>query len=380
MSTPDDQPTTKKPYRTTKTEQQRAQADALFLSLGDGAIVTDKKGNIERVNKIALKILGYKKDELVGEWLPGLLVEMDEDGHITAPLERQLTKALLTGKPVSGKVFYQTERQKQPLPVASTVSPVVLNDKPVGTITVFRDISVEHEIDKMKSEFISIASHQLRTPLTAIKTYAHLLADGYTGALNQDQQDFLSEIITSADTMNELISILLNVSRIELGKFKIEPKQVSLSTLLGRLVKEHKPYAAEKSIEFKFDAPKKAIVTATDPFLVREVYANLISNAIKYTPPNGEVTVCLSEAEDHILFYVKDNGMGIPSGERDKIFTKFYRAPNAVQQETDGTGLGLYLIKLITDTLGAKVWFKSHEEKGSTFYFSLPKTVGKLSK
>lgn len=352
-------------------KQEHVQADALFASIGDGAIATNKDGKIQRVNAVALRILGYKKKDLINKWLPGILIEQDEDGNIIDPMERHLTRSFLTGKPISGKVFYQ-RKDHTAFPASVTISPIILNDKPVGSITVFRDISIEHEIDRMKSEFISIASHQLRTPLTAIKTYTHLLLDGYTGQLNQDQREFLNEIIDSANTMNELITNLLNVSRIELGKFKIDTQNITLNRLVERVVVESQPWAAEKNVDLSFMRPEKTYTVESDRFLLREVFVNLISNAIKYTPEHGKIIVRLDRKPRAVVFSVTDSGMGIPADVGDKIFSKFYRAPNAVRQETDGTGLGLYLIKLIAGALGARVWFESVEAKGSTFYFSVP--------
>lgn len=353
-------------------ERQMAQADALFLSIGDGVISTDDEGKIQRINKPAAEMLGYKKNELEGKWLPKIITEQDEDGNPIDPLDRQITRAFLTGKPISGKVFYKTKR-RDTFAAAVNVSPTMLEDGPVGLVIVFRDITLEHEVDKMKSEFISIASHQLRTPLTAIKTYSHLIYDGYAGPIKDDQKDFLEQIINSTDTMNELITNLLNVSRIELGKFKLEVIELSLVNKLESVISELKPAANEKKVKIIFEKPDSDAVVRTDRFLAREVFTNLISNAIKYTHEGDTIRVSLEDKEDAYRFSVSDNGMGIPLAAQRKIFTKFYRAPNAIAQESDGTGLGLYLIRLIAEALKAKVWFISAEGKGSTFYFSLPK-------
>lgn len=352
-------------------ERQMAQADALFLSIGDGVISTDDEGKIQRVNRPAAEMLGYKKSELIGKWLPKVITEQDEEGNPIDPIDRQITKAFLTGKPASGKVFYKTKR-RDTFAASVNVSPTILDDKPVGLVIVFRDITMEHEVDKMKSEFISIASHQLRTPLTAIKTYSHLLNDGYAGPIGEGHKGFLEQIINSTDTMNELITNLLNVSRIELGKFKLEIVEVSLIKKIERIISELKPSAEEKNIEIVFEKPDSEASIKTDKFLAREVFVNLISNAIKYTHEGDTITVRLEEKDNKCIFSVSDNGMGIPLSAQRKIFTKFYRAPNAISHESDGTGLGLYLIQLIAQALNSKVWFISTEGKGSTFYFSLP--------
>lgn len=361
-------------------EQERAQADALFLSIGDGAIATDADGKINRINDAALEILGYKREDLMGKWFPKTIVSVDKNGDRIATIDRPITKAFLTGKPVSAAIYYLT-KQKTKLPVYITVSPILLNDRPIGAIEVFRDITHEHEVDRMKSEFISIASHQLRTPLTAINTYARMLDGGYVGKLNKEQQDFVRTIITSVTRMNELITALLDISRIESGSLQLKLSKLDYTTIVKAIVAEVAAEAEKKNIRVTVDVPDKPVVVKTDPVLLPEICANLVSNSLKYTPAGGKITVKLKEtAKKQAVLSVKDTGYGIPKETQYRVFTKFYRGENIVRRETSGTGLGLYLVKLIADTMGGKVWFKSESDKGSTFYFSLPLSPRELSR
>jgi PAS domain S-box-containing protein len=367
-----------KPDLSQLTAEERAKTDAIFTSIGDGAIVTDEFGKITRINPAALKILGFKESEMLGEWFPNVIVLIDEDGKTVSLIDRPITRAFLTGQTVSERAYYRTRKGHQ-LPVSVTVSPIIHNDRPIGAIEVFRDITLEYEIDRMKSEFISLASHQLRTPLSAIKTYAHMLIDGYMGDVTAEQRRSLSTIIGASNRMNELISTLLNITRIESGSISVQPKLLNVKKLAEEAVKELEYTAKSRTIDLKLVESTGDFTVRTDSLISKEIISNLTSNAIKYTPDGGTVTLKLSEKASGVVLSVHDTGLGIPKAAQAQIFTKFFRAPNVVKLETSGTGLGLYLVKGLADRLNGKVWFKSEEHKGSTFYLSLPRDPNKPS-
>jgi PAS domain S-box-containing protein len=339
--------------------------------LGDGAIATDQDGRINRVNKVALDILGLTEKEVLGKWFPNTVISVNEMGEPVSSLERPITRAFITGKAVSEYTFFKTKTNPR-LPVSVTVSPIMLNDKPIGAIKVFRDISKEHEVDRMKSEFISIASHQLRTPLSAINTYAQMLYSGYAGDLTEDQKSFMRVVLSSIERMNELINTLLDISRIESGTLRINPTALHYQDVITAIVREQKGAAYEKGILVSLKLPIEPLLVMADLLLLKEVCANLLSNAIKYTPPGGKITVTLRAKNENAILTIKDTGYGIPEESQRFLFTKFFRASNVLQKETVGTGLGLYMVKLISEGIGGKVWFKSKEGQGSTFYFSIP--------
>lgn len=348
-----------------------AQADALFSSIGDGAVATDEFGRITKINQAGLNILGYKEKDIIGEWFPKALQAFDETGHPIKLMDRPITRAFLTGKPVVERTLYKL-KDGSLLPVSCTVSPLVLSGRPIGAIELFRDITEEYEIDRMKSDFISLASHQLRTPLSAIKTYSHMLLDGFMGNVSPEQRKALRTIVSASNRMNELISTLLNVSRIETGNIMVSAKKINLNHIIEEVFKELALTADNKQINLEYHLPGTPLIIKGDNLIVKEVIINLVSNAIKYSTEGGNVKVQTRKGSRNVLIMVKDNGMGIPKSAREQVFSKFYRAQNVVRHETSGTGLGLYLVKGLVETLGGKIWFESIENKGSTFYVQLP--------
>jgi PAS domain S-box-containing protein len=353
-----------------------AESEALFTSIGDGAIATDEYGRIVRINPAGLDILEYREEELLGEWFPKVIIALDDNLSPLSLIDRPITQAFLTGKPVSERMLYRTKTGLY-RPVAITVSPILLKDRPIGAIEVFRDITAEENVDRMKSEFISLASHQLRTPLSAVKTYTHMLMEGYMGDIVPAQKKALRTILSASNRMNELVNMLLNVTRVESGSLAISSKPHSMQRLAEEVLREMELAASEKSIVLKLELPKAACTVRTDNLLAKEILINLLTNAVKYTPDGGEVILKLVNRADSVVFSVSDTGIGIPAYSQEHIFTKFFRAQNVVKRETTGTGLGLYLVKGLAEALGGKVWFTSQENVGSKFYFSLPKKVTK---
>jgi PAS domain S-box-containing protein len=240
-----DSPKTKK--STHSVQNADAVAEAMFNSIGDGAIATDEFGRITRVNPMAQRLLGFNESELVGEWFPKKIIAIADDGIPLSLIERPITRAFLTGKTISVKMHYKTKKNDI-LPVSVSVSPILLGAKPIGAIEVFRDVTLEEEVDRMKSEFISLASHQLRTPLSAIKTYSHMLVDGYMGDINTAQRKSLRTIIAASNRMNELISTLLNITRIESGTIAVTPKNSRIDKLSEEVIKELTLAANDKDI------------------------------------------------------------------------------------------------------------------------------------
>lgn len=362
----------KAPSRANAPTHDSVRLEALLASIGEGIIATDETGAITRVNQAALDLLGVRRSRIMHRHFLQAVTAVHDNGSPVDPIERPIVKAFQTGKTVHARMLYQ-RYDGSLLPVHVTVSPIIYNRRPVGAIEVFRDLTAEIENDKLKSDFISIASHQLRTPLSAINMYTRMLQGGMAGELSEAQQPYVDAVLQSVERMNALIDTLLNITRIEAGGISIKIQTVHPEVLSQEMLSEFIPSAQEKSITLTHDIPSHVTPLRTDGLLVKEVCANLLSNALKYTPKGGTVHFELSETEAEVRWMVHDTGYGIPAGEQKNIFLKFFRAENITQKDVSGTGLGLYLIKNIVESLGGELWFDSVENQGSTFYFSLPK-------
>ncbi len=230
------------------------------------------------------------------------------------------------------------------------------------------------KLDETKDEFISMASHQLRTPLTSVKGYLSMVLEGDTGPLKPQQEQLLKQSYLSSQRMVNLIADLLNLSRLNTGKFVIDAQPTDLRVIVDQEVSQLKESARAKSITMQWNAPTTFSLLSLDEGKMHQVVMNFIDNAIYYTPENGTILVTLTETEQAVEFRVKDSGIGVPRDQHRHLFTKFYRAENARRMRPDGTGLGLYMAKKVVVTQGGSIIFESQEGKGSTFGFRFSKT------
>jgi signal transduction histidine kinase len=228
-------------------------------------------------------------------------------------------------------------------------------------------------LDQTKDEFISMASHQLRTPLTSVKGYMSMVLEGDAGKISNPQKELLNQAFVSSQQMVYLIADLLNVSRLKTGKFVIEAAPTNLSDVVEGEISQLKELAKSKKLSLDFKKPKKFPVLMLDETKIRQVIMNFADNAIYYTPSGGKIDIELKEDKSNIYFMVKDNGLGVPKNEQSRLFTKFYRAKNARKARPDGTGLGLFMAKKVINAQGGGLLFKSVEGKGSTFGFTFKK-------
>lgn len=355
----------------------KAKDDALLASIGDGMVATDKDGKIIAMNETAEEMLGYTNVSVIGKKFYDVLRNKDTEGKLVPIAKRPISVALSIGKKVVTSAvtpaYYYIRKDGTEFPVALTVTPVISGGKTIGVIDIFRDITKERDIDKAKTEFVSLASHQLRTPLSVIGWYSEMLLTGDAGKLSGKQKEYLDEIYKGNRRMVNLVNALLNVSRLELGTFTVEPTPTNIISVIESVIKEQNLQVDEKKIAFSTSFAKNVPVIQSDPKLLRIVFQNLLSNAIKYTPSGGKIGISVSlEGKKNVLFAISDNGIGIPKSQQAEIFTKLFRADNARKKDTEGTGLGLYIVKSIVDHAEGKVWFESKEDKGSTFYVTLP--------
>jgi signal transduction histidine kinase len=294
---------------------------------------------------------------------------------------------LLLGDKLSGDIYSSQDLKLLEI-IGKELAVAILNAKAYAEIQEFNltlQARVEHatnrlrvanrhlkELDRAKDEFISMASHQLRTPLTTIKGYLSMMLEGDAGKLTSAQKEFVNYAFGSSERMVNLISDLLNVSRLSAGRFLIQTKPTDMVQMIDDEVRQLSQHASAKGIKLIFERPLRPLPPAQiDDNKTRQVVMNFIDNAIYYTQA-GEVRVVLGQTGDRVRFEVHDTGIGVPEDARKKLFTKFYRAGNAQVLRPDGTGLGLYLAKRVVQDQGGTIIFSSVEGKGSTFGFELP--------
>jgi PAS domain S-box-containing protein len=360
--------------------EARARQASMLENIGDGVIGVNDGGLIVFINHAAAEMLGYQDAELLGKQYMHTIKMIDEKGHEVDIQNRPIRNAIFNKQKITDIDNCYIRKDGLKLPVSLTASPVMIERTIIGGVVVFRDITKEKEVDRMKTEFISLASHQLRTPLSAMKWFSELLLEGDVGELQPEQKDIVNNIYQSNERMIDLVNSLLNISRIESGRIIIDPKPTDLRQLVEEVKTEIDKRLLDKNIKLIINTHQQLPKINIDPKLIRHVYMNLLTNSIKYTRKNGEIIVMISKKDDQVISQVSDNGYGIPKPQQDKIFQKFFRADNIVKIETDGTGLGLYLTKAIVESSGGKIWFRSQENKGTTFWFSLPLAGSKPKK
>jgi PAS domain S-box-containing protein len=249
------------------------------------------------------------------------------------------------------------------------------DQKPLRLIGSMLDITQQKELERAKDRFISLVSHQLRTSLTSMRLLAEMLANGQPDSLTAAQQDYVQQIECSTERMINLVNEILDLSNIESGRLHMRMSDTDINTLIQSQIDEVAPLGTERGIKVVFKPDPKIRKVVADPTLFSQIVHNLITNAIRYTlKENASVHVTFRRTEKEYLLTVQDEGIGVPKEAWPRLFTSFYRANNAIKTHGDGSGLGLYLAKLILDMTGGKIWFESEEGKGSTFYVSLPLT------
>ncbi|MCD4705252.1 PAS domain-containing sensor histidine kinase, partial [bacterium] len=328
----------------------------------------DAQGQYTYVTDSVEKVLGYKSSEVIGK-TPFDLMDEKEAQRVSEEFKKIVQKKL----PIKDLVNLSIHKDGSKIYLQTNGMPIIGKDGSfLGYRGVDKDITREYQIDKAKTEFVSLASHQLRTPLSSINWYAEMLLAGDAGELNREQKGYLEEIYFGNQRMVKLVNALLNVSRLELGTFMVRPKLVNICYLADIVIKELQPRIKARNIKFikKYDSQLPKI--RVDVELMTMIFQNLLSNAVKYTPARGKVSLIIKKKNRKFIIKVSDNGYGIPRSQQDRVFSKLFRADNIKEKDTEGTGLGLYIIKSIVDNVQGKISFKSKLNKGTTFLVEMP--------
>ena len=348
-------------------EKEKDQTSAIVSSLGDGLIMYNPKGEINFLNPKAEEILWISRNDILGKSLD------DKYFFSTSLLKNFYDISTFKLKNWETKEYTLEGPRKAVLRITS----IMLKGpqkKNIGYMRVLHDITREKEVEAIKSEFVSLASHQLRTPLSAMKWSLSMLSEGLFGKLVSKQKDIVWKISNSNERMIQLVNDLLDVSRIEEGRFGYNFSLESFEDVVKKVAGSFSVQIQEKKLQFSFEYPRDALPkVSVDRGKLEMAVQNLIDNAVKYTSSDGKIKVYLKEmSPDYLAVFVEDTGIGIPKNQQHRIFSKFFRADNAIRFETEGSGLGLYIAQNIVTSHKGKINFKSEENKGSVFYFSLP--------
>jgi len=339
-------------------EIEKERIENIILSLVDGLLVL-QDSEILLSNPSAKAIFGIKANDIIKKSADSL--QKYQNLKILFQFLEENKKRPILGREI---VFQKPEK---------TFQITVISISAGQDLIILHDITREKLVEQMKTEFVSLAAHQLRTPLSAIKWTLRMILDEDLGKITKDQRDFLQKTYLSNERMISLINDLLNVARIEEGRYLYKLSLYRLDDIVQSVVNSHIDTAKRKKITFTFKKPKrKSPKLKIDIEKMHSAIQNIIDNAIRYTHKGGKVTVSLKSGRKEIELRVQDSGIGIPENQQERVFSKFFRGVNVMRMETEGSGLGLFITKNIIEAHGGKIWFDSEENKGTTIYLTLP--------
>ncbi len=351
--------------------EQRQELEAVLQGIGDAVIVTDASLHVLLANPVARrtlrlpsKVTGRALSEVVDN---AQLVALIRDA-LAAPEDVHIREV---------EVVFPDERPRMYQGVASAVRIPARETR--GVVTVLRDITAQKELERMKSNFLSVVSHELKTPLHSIKGFVEIIRMGKAGPVTELQADFLATVKEQTQVLQRMIEDLLVFSRLEAGQLHLQVETISLAEIARRVVQKLAPIAEEKRLTLENRLPDTFPPIEGDYIRLEQVLTNLVENAIKFTPPGGRVVIGGEERVDHVRIWVQDTGIGIPESEHERIFDRFYQVDTSERRAYRGAGLGLTICKHIVERHHGRIWVKSRLGAGSTFYVELPKQLPTVS-
>ncbi|MES2630979.1 MAG: ATP-binding protein [Patescibacteria group bacterium] len=356
-----------------------SKSEIVINAIGDGVIALDSQGIIQLINPAAQEILGWGKQDALMLSYKSILKLTDETGKELDPVIDPIQQVLNTNQQARASKLIALSQSGKKISVAIVVSPI--GDTGSGAIAVFRDITNERAEEREQAEFISTASHEMRTPVAAIEGYLGLALNANTATVDVRARDYILKAHEAAEHLGRLFQDLLDVSKSEDGRMANVPRVVDIGALTSTIVQGLTKKAEDKGLELVFspvntvNAQRKIMpvyYVNLDNDHIREILDNLIENAIKYTP-TGQITIDIAGDEDKVTVSIKDSGLGIPTEDIAHLFQKFYRVNNMDRQEIGGTGLGLYLVRRLAEDMQGRVWVESVFGQGSTFFVELPR-------
>lgn len=339
----------------------------IIQTIPQGAIVINQKNTIQFMNTNAEKILSMEKNDYTAKNIDAVISLRTNEKNI----QYGDVAHIVEGTPDC--VFRCKTQRAGEIPISLTISNITFGNDTQSQLILIHNVSEKKQLEEMKVDFVSMAAHELRTPLTAIRGYTSLLQLHYSADLSDQAKELLIRLIISTSNLSSLIDNLLLVSRIERNDMLIEKQPINIALVLSDIFENFKQQANTKRLKFFLNIPKEELPPVmVDPFKIGQVFYNLISNAINYTPENGTVIVTAMRKEHTLEISIQDTGQGIPSEAIPMLFTKFYRVSGSLEQGSKGTGLGLYITKSIIDLHAGKIFVESTLGKGSKFTCTLP--------
>lgn len=364
----------------------KSKDEAIFSNIGDGIYAVNTMRELILFNPQAEKITGWKSKDTLGLPCKKIMNLKNDQSVSICEKDCPVLQVWNTGENVVRDDMCYPGKGKTDIKLEGTYAPIKdMDGKVTGAICVFRDITKKKEVERMRSEFVSTASHELRTPITAMSGYIELALNDKVCKVDGKASEYLNKAFQTASAMSELIKNLLVVTKIEDRKLEYTITNFSLKDLSEEVIDVFNKKATENGVELKYDSSphlkvkgkvvSRSLDVRADREQIREVLNNLVENAIKFTT-EGSVTISIEYDEDFAKVCVADTGVGISETGQKHLFEKFYQVDNTATRAVGGTGLGLYITRSIIEYFGGSIWVESEEGKGSSFYFTIPRALG----
>jgi two-component system sensor histidine kinase VicK len=347
-------------------ELEQAKTSAIIDSLPNGLLVTSRDGNIFLINKELEKILGIESENLLGKFVYNVLPDIK-------PINTYSIDDNGVVKDISNFNYKSSDRKKNII-IENTSRPIIMNKDMFGIVYILRDTTQEQATERAQREFVSLASHQLRTPITSIKWNSEIILSNES--LDNEVKIAANDIYKESNRMEKLINSLLNLSKVDLGTIKFSTKEIYLDKYIEFLLSSLKPDIESKNIKVETNISFAGPIV-NDPVYIDIVIGNIVANAVKYSLINGNIKVDIGKKDNNVFINISDTGIGIPVSQQSQIFSRLFRAENAKNLQPDGNGLGLYVVRQLVDLMNGSVWFESQENKGTTFFIELPIAIKK---
>lgn len=371
-------------------QNEKQKADIIINSIDDGVVLIDAQKVIHVFNPAATVLTGWPQNETIGLDYRSIIKFVDAKGAAIDDSQHPFATVLATGKPLRDNTAILAQRDTKQLSVDVSVSPLVDEEKNVtGAVAILRNVQEQRKQDKQRADFISTASHEMRTPVAAIEGYLALALNDKVANIDAKARSYLEKAHASTQHLGKLFQDLLTSAKAEDGRLANHPVVVEMGDFVEKLVDDLRFTAESKGLLLELlmgaqtrteanniDLSKKVVrpllYARVDPDRMREVITNLFDNAVKYTE-SGRVSIGITGDKDVVQFHISDTGPGIPKEDQSHLFQKFYRVDNSATRTIGGTGLGLYICRKIVDLYSGRIWVESEVGKGSTFYINLPR-------